>query len=72
MVSIYIKAALCEAVLASAILQFCINVYSVYFNIPLLKAMRQNSIKMFYGHVMLLNEKVIGINHLGNYLGPRI
>ncbi len=34
MVSIYTTVAPSEAVLANAILQFCINVCSVYFNIP--------------------------------------
>ena len=38
MVIIYITAAPGEAVLANAILQFCINVYSANFNIPLSKA----------------------------------
>ena len=35
-----------ETVLAYAILQFSINVYNVYFNIPVSKAIHQNSIKV--------------------------
>ncbi len=46
MVSIYITATPCEAVLANAILQFCINVYIVCFNIPSSKVIRQDSIKV--------------------------
>ena len=45
-VIIYLTVAPSEAVLAYVILQFCINVYNVYFNIPLSKAIRQNSIKV--------------------------
>ena len=45
-VTIYITVAPSEAVLTYAILQFCINVYNVYFNIPVSKAIRQNSIKV--------------------------
>ncbi len=46
MVSIYITVAPSEDVLAYAVLQFGINVYSLYFNIPSSKAIRQNSIKV--------------------------
>ncbi len=42
----YITVAPSEAVLAFAILQFCMNVYNVYFNILASKAIRQNSIKV--------------------------
>ena len=46
MVSIDITATPSEAALAYAILQFCINVYRVYFNVPLSKVIRRNSIKV--------------------------
>ncbi len=45
-VIIYITVAPSEAVLAYVILQFCINIYNVYFNIPVSKAICQKSIKV--------------------------
>ena len=56
--SIYMTAAPSEAVLAYAILQFCINnVYSVYFNVPSSKAIRQNSIKVKQRQLMYVNMR---------------
>ena len=49
-VIIYITVASSEAVLAYAILQFCINVYNVYSNIPVSKAISQNRIKVKQRH----------------------
>ncbi len=49
MVIIYVTVPPGEAVLAYAILQFCINVRNVYFNIPVSKAIHQNSIKVKQG-----------------------